>query len=167
MLVEVLGQITVGKPPLMVVPLLEELLGDNKPQEEPAPNPAIFLTSSFMVLLLEESIWGLLAEAATLLGFPSPITTPTSAAPPPLLFLTPVPIFPVIEPSSVQLPMPEAGPSGSPFLVSIPLAMELLGPLVMIALTGMLQSSPSKLTLAAILVAQMVAGLLKGVTVLV
>lgn len=80
----------------MVVPMLAELFGlEELPQKEPLRDaPPLPDTSLPLLLLLGESDFGLLVEAALLLGILSPIATPTFAAvplpsplaPPPLLY---------------------------------------------------------------------------------
>lgn len=83
----------------MVVYILVELFREEEPQDKPTLLPATSLTSSLLVLLLEELDLGMLADDIILLGFLSPSATPTFTAAPLLLYLTPVTIHPAIEPS--------------------------------------------------------------------
>lgn len=141
---------TVDKPatPIMV-PTLEELVGENKPQEEPASLPTISLPSNLLVLLPEVSNLGILV------GLTSFIATPTFAIPAPLLSLAPVAILPVVEPTSmVQLPIPEAGHSNHLLLMIIPPLVDLSGlPVMMVAAIGLISSTslPPPLMLATIM----------------
>lgn len=65
----------------MVVPTLVELFrSEEPPQEEPLYDVSLLAASLPLLLLLEESGLGLLAEATLRLVIPSPVATPTSAA---------------------------------------------------------------------------------------
>lgn len=92
MLTEALEQMIVDKPHPIIIPKLAELLGEDDPQEEPAPLSAIFILFSLMVSMPEVSGFSVLAALT------SPIITPTSTAPPLLLSLDPITVLLLVEP---------------------------------------------------------------------